>query len=150
MPAVFRSLVARVTLVSIFLIPLGLSSLRGMNHVITCRDPMEAPFQVLLIEGSAVIISAQQLENGAAASICGGLSVELSAALEPDGRVAVSIPISNLTSADWFGSVQLVVSGTRIPIDLGRVDAGETRRRRVSLALPDGTTEFSGVLLVGP
>lgn len=148
--AATRLAIARVLLIGVFLLPIGFSSLRGLAHVLTCSEQVAAPFQVLLIEGEAVVTSAQQLEAGGGQLLCGGLAVELTAAAEPGGRVEVTVPISNTTDADWFGSVELDVAGVRFPVDLGRVGAGETRRQRLELRLPDGTTEFSGVLLIGP
>ncbi len=150
MPAAFRTAFARVLLLGVFLIPIGLSSLRGLTHLLTCREQVAAPFQVIIVDGQAVVTSAEVLTPGEEALICGGLDLELTAATRPDGIVEVTVPISNRTDADWYGSVQLDVAGIRVPVDLGRVDAGETRRRRVELRLPDGTTEFSGTLLVGP
>lgn len=149
-PAVLRTAFARVLLLGVFLIPIGLSSLRGLTHVLTCRDQVAAPFQVIIVEGEAVVTSAEVLTPGGPALVCGGLDLELTAATRPGGVVEVTVPIRNATDADWYGSVQLDVAGIRLPVDLGRVDAGETRRRRVELRLPEGTTEFSGTLLVGP
>jgi hypothetical protein len=150
MPAGLRTMLARVLLLGVFLIPVGLASPRGLSHVLTCRAQVAAPFQVILIEGQAVVTAAQQLEPGDAALLCRGLDVDLTAAVVGPGRVEVTVPVRNTTESDWHGSVQLDVAGIRIPVDLGQVDAGETRRRQVTLDLPDGTVEFSGALLVGP
>lgn len=150
MPAGFRLLVARVLLLGVFLIPVGLSSLQGLTHLLTCREQVAAPFQVFLIDGRAVVTAAQELAPGGSGLLCAGLEVDLAAAVVGPGQVEVTIPIRNATEVDWRGSVELDVAGVRIPVDLGQVDAGETRRRQVTLTLPDGTVEFSGALLVGP
>lgn len=148
--ATTRLAVARILLIGVFLLPIGFSSLRGLSHVLTCRERVAAPFQVILLNGEAVVSSAQQIEPGADGGLCGGLTVEVSAAALNDGKVEVVVPISNGTDSDWFGSVELDVAGVRFPVDLGRVNAGETRRQRLELNLPEGTTEFSGVLMIGP
>ncbi len=150
MPAALRTALARVLLLGVFLIPIGLSSLRGLSHLLTCREQVAAPFQVLIIDGQAVVTSAEVITPGDEGLVCGGLDVDLTAATRPGGVVEVTVPIRNLTEADWRGSVQLDVGGTRVPVDLGRVDAGETRRRQIELRLPEETAEFSGVLLIGP
>lgn len=150
MPAALRSRVALASMFGVFLIPIALSSLRGLTHVLTCREQVETPFQVILGPGSAVITGATSLEAGGPTSLCGGIQVDLSVAMGADGRVEVSVPITNETDDDWFGTIQLDVAGTRLPVDLGRVEAGETHTEVVRLRLPDGTTEFDGSLFIGP
>ena len=142
--------IAFATLFAVFLIPIALSSLRGLSHTITCREPVETPFQVLLFPDAPPIVTGSAVVDPDGGSLCGGLGLDLSVGVLPDGRVEVEIPLDNPTSADWFGTVQLEVAGTRVPVDLGKVEAGGTRIERVALRLPEGTTEFDGSLLVGP
>ena len=49
-PSVLRSRLALLGLFGIFLIPLGLSSLHGLTHVITCRAGTRAPFTLAVSE----------------------------------------------------------------------------------------------------
>lgn len=142
--------VAFVALFSVFLIPIGLSSLRGLSHSITCSEAVETPFQVLLFPDAPPIVTGSSVVAPGGGTLCGGLGVDISVRVLSDGRVEVEIPLANTTSADWFGTVQLEVAGTRIPVDLGKVEAGDTRAERIALRLPEGTTEFDGSLLVGP
>lgn len=142
--------VAFVALFSVFLIPVGLSSLRGLSHSITCSEAVETPFQVLLFPDAPPIVTGSSVVAPGGGTLCGGLGVDISVRVLADGRVEVEIPLANTTSADWFGTVQLEVAGTRIPVDLGKVEAGETRTEQIALRLPEGTTEFDGSLLVGP
>lgn len=149
MSAVSRIMIARAVLLAVFLIPIGQSSLRGLTHVLTCRRQVSTPFQIMVIEGETVIISSTEL-SAEGEPLCGGLSVDLSADTVGDGELELTIPISNQTGADWSGSVELEVEGTRIPLDLGRVDAGETRRRRIVIQLESDEVNLTGSLLVGP
>ncbi|MFP5331036.1 MAG: hypothetical protein ACLGHX_01535 [Acidimicrobiia bacterium] len=151
MPAVLVSRIAMYLFVSIFLIPLGLSSLRGLGHTLTCRAAVESPFQVILDEDNApVLTSATVLSVDEPPTLCGGLRVNISIAIDDDGRVAVTLPIENSSPHDWHGTVQLDIEGTRIPVSIGHVPAQETASETIELRLPEGTTEFVGSLLVGP
>lgn len=150
MPPVLRSRLALAAMFGVFLVPIVLSSLRGLTHVLTCRERVETPFQVILGPGPAVITGATSIQAGGPTALCGGIQVALSVAIAEDGRIEVAVPITNQTGDDWYGTVQLDVAGTRLPVDLGKVGAGETHTEVVRLRLPEGTTEFSGSLFVGP
>lgn len=144
-----QAVLARAVLLAVFLIPIGQSSLRGLNHVLLCSRQVETPFEVMIIQGQAVVISATELRPGES-GLCGGLSVNLAASVLADGRLEVTIPIENHTENDWYGSVELKVMGVRIPLDLGQIDAGETRRREITIDVPAEDVKVEGSLLVGP
>ncbi len=143
--------IAFVSLFGVLLIPIALSSMRGLSHTLTCSEQVESPFQVFLEPGSPpVMTGAATLTPDGGGGLCGGLLVSVEVVALDDGRVRVTVPITNTTDADWFGTVQFEVAGTRIPLDLGKVRAGETRQAGFALNLPAGVTEFDGRLLVGP
>lgn len=151
MPALLRSRLALVALFVVFLIPVTQSSLRGLTHVLSCTERVDTPFQVILLEdeepivtGSSVIIA------GEATTLCGGLAVQISAGPSDSADIDVVVTVDNQSQNDWFGTVEIDVVGVRVPVDIGRIDAGTTEESRVSLTLPDGVTEFGGSLLVGP
>lgn len=151
MPAVLVSRIATYVFVAIFLVPLGLSSLRGLGHTLTCSAAVESPFQVILDEGTApVLTSATVLSADEPPTLCGGLRVNISISTDDSGRVAVILPIQNSSPHDWHGTVQLDIEGTRIPVSIGKVPANSTSSETIRLRLPDGATEFDGSLLVGP
>lgn len=137
-------------LFGVFLIPVGLSSLRGLTHVVSCREEVARPFEVAfgqadapILTGSAVVVAGQE-------SLCGGLDADLSVTARGPNQIAVTIPITNHGDRDWRGTVTLRVGTTSIPIQIGLIPAGATRSETVVLRLPDGTTGFSGQLLIGP
>jgi hypothetical protein len=159
MPPLLRSRLALVALMGVFLIPLGLSSLRGITHVLTCEQDADVPFTFDLTDtGEPVLASSQVIRRdgtepvaSGAQDLCGGLSVELKVAGGEDGRVRMSVPISNATDVPWQGTVQLQTDGVRIPVDIGEVGPGETVTDEVDLALQPGREHrIEGTLLVGP
>jgi hypothetical protein len=56
-PNILRSRVALVALLVIFLIPIGLSSLRGLTHILTCSEEVVTLSTVIFDEGSAMTLS---------------------------------------------------------------------------------------------
>lgn len=141
---------AAAALIGVLLIPIFQSNLSGLTHTVTCRERMEAPFRVAIVDGAAVVTGAATLAAEQPTELCGGLTVDLRVMPRPDGGMSVTIPVVNRTDADWRGTVQLDVAGVRLPVEVGRVPAGASVTRTVTLRLPEGTTEFDGVLVVGP
>lgn len=151
MPAVLTSRIALVALFVVFLIPVTQSSLRGLTHVLSCTERVDTPFQVILIEGEDPIVTGSAvLQPDDPGTLCGGLAVQIGAGPSESADIDVILTVDNQSENDWFGTVELGVVGVRVPVDIGRIDAGSTQVRRVSLDLPDGVTEFGGSLLVGP
>jgi len=152
-PPLLRSRLAFVALFAVFLIPVAGSSLRGITHVLTCREPVAAPFEIILLPDSPPVVMSAALLDPAAGpgeALCGGLGADISVAALEDGRVEVAAVLTNVTPTAWRGTVYLEVAGTRIPIDIGGVEPGETRREAITVRLPEGTTSVDGSLLLGP
>ncbi|HUO47116.1 MAG TPA: hypothetical protein VM470_09845 [Acidimicrobiia bacterium] len=149
MPALLRSRLAVAVLFGVFLIPVLLSSMRGLTHVVSCTEEVERPFQVefvggeALLTGSAVVVAGEE-------RLCGQLTASMSVRSDGANRLAVTIPISNSGEGAWRGTVQLEVGSTVVPVSLGLVPAGESRSPTVILRLPEGVSSFRGSLLIGP
>lgn len=151
MPALLRSRLALVTLFVIFLIPVTQSSLHGLTHVLSCIERVDTPFQVILLEDEEPIVTGSSvLTAGDPSTLCGGLAVQIGAGPSDAADIEVIVTVDNQSEHDWFGTVELGIVGVRIPVGIGRIDAGTAEERRISLALPEGATEFGGSLLVGP
>lgn len=150
MPAILRSRFAVVALFVVFLIPVLGSSLRGRTHVLTCVEQVGSPFQVILVDGEAIVTGSAVVDADDDGTLCGGLAVRLGAGPSETGDVDVIISIENRSPNDWFGSIDLEVVGIRVPVDIGRIRSGTTERAAVPLTLPEGVSEFGGELLVGP
>jgi hypothetical protein len=150
-PSILRSRLALLGLFGIFLIPLGLSSLHGLTHVITCREGTRAPFTLAVPErGDPLVTSAATLTPGEANGLCGGLMLDMAVGADRPGRVLVNLPITNNTRYTWRGSVKLVVRGASVPVSIGEIEPGETKADSVSVKIGPGTHEVKGTLLIGP
>ena len=150
-PPILRSQLALLGLLGIFLIPLGLSSLDGLTHVITCRKGTAAPFSLEVPErGDPVVTSAATLTPDDASGACGGLVLDMAVGADRPGRVRVTLPITNNTRFTWRGSVKLVVRGASVPVDIGEIEPGETKADSVSVKIGPGTHQVDGTLLIGP
>ena len=145
-----RSRFALVALFLVFLIPVVQSSLRGRTHVLSCTEQVGAPFQVILVDGEAIVTGSSVITQDDPETLCGGLVVRLGAGPSESADIDVRIAVENLSDNDWFGTIDLEVVGVRVPVDVGRIDAGTTEQRSVPLDLPEGVSEFGGSLLVGP
>lgn len=152
MPSLLRSRIALFALLGAFLIPIGMSSLRGLTHVLTCQDEAATPFSMIIPPdgGDPLIQSSSRLERGQEAGLCGGLSLEMGARVVEDGRVQMELPITNNTEFLWRGTVKLVLGDTSIPVDIGEIAAGDTATDKVTFNLDPGTFELNGSLLIGP
>ncbi|HVR32515.1 MAG TPA: hypothetical protein VMS74_07375 [Acidimicrobiia bacterium] len=150
-PALLRSRLALVALFVVFLIPVTQSSLRGLTHVLSCTERVDTPFQVILLEDTEPIVTGSSVVTaGEDSTLCGGLAVQIGAGPSESADIDVVVTVDNTSSNDWFGTVEIDVVGVRVPVDIGRIDSGTSEERRISLALPEGVTEFGGSLLVGP
>ena len=152
MPPALRSRIALLVLLGTFLIPVGTSSLRGLTHVLTCRDETEIPFTLIVNEtGPPVIISSRTIDRETVSGVCGGLVLDMGVGPGSSARrVQLRLPITNNTEFDWQGSVSLKVGSTFVPVDIGEIKSGETEADTVSLRVDPGELEVNGSLLIGP
>jgi hypothetical protein len=157
MPSALRAQVALIGLLSVLLIPIGMSSLRGLTHILTCQEQTVTPFGVVVpVDGAPVISASTVIERSpdgtpGTAELCGGLTLDLRIGSRAEDRVNITLALSNGSEHDWRGSVQLRLDGTALPIDIGAIDAGETATDEVELRLESGETyEIGGTLLIGP
>lgn len=151
MPPLLRSRIALFALLGAFLIPIGVSSLRGLSHVLTCQEEAETPFSMVIPQrGDPLVTTSTRITRGQEEGVCGGLTLNMAARIVEGGKVAMVLPITNNTQYLWRGTVKLVVAGTSIPVDIGEIPAGETEADSVPLNLPPGTHSISGSLLIGP
>jgi hypothetical protein len=140
-----------VVLLGTFLIPIGMSSLRGLTHLLTCRDEAEIPFTLIVPEdGAPVIVSSNVIERDAPEGVCGGLVLDMGVGPSDPGRVQLRLPITNNTDYDWQGSVSLQLGDTTVPVDIGEIRAGETQSDTITVKVDPGELEVNGSLLIGP
>jgi hypothetical protein len=157
MPSALRAQVALVGLLAVLLIPIGTSSLRGLTHILTCRDRSATPFSVEVPEsGPPTISSSTVIERDPSGKVdsrevCGGLTLDLVMGSRVDDRTDVTLLITNNTEYGWRGSVQLKLGSTDIPIDIGEIDAHSTAEDSFDLRLDTGRRyDIAGNLLIGP
>jgi hypothetical protein len=157
MPSALRAQVALIGLLAVLLIPIGTSSLRGLTHILTCRERSATPFTVQVPEdGPPVILSSTVIERDpggevVSAEVCGGLTLDLVMGSRVENRADVTLRITNSSEYGWRGSVQLRLGDINIPIDIGKIDAGTTATDDFEVRLDAGRTyEIVGNLLVGP
>jgi hypothetical protein len=157
MPSALRAQVALIGLLAVLLIPIGTSSLRGLTHILTCRDKSATPFSVEVPEtGPPIISSSTVIERDpsgevATNEICGGLTLELVMGSRVENRADVTLVITNNSEFGWRGSVRLQLGDVPIPIDIGEIDAGATATDDFEIRLDSGRTyEIEGSLLIGP
>lgn len=157
LPTALRAQVALVVLVGILLIPVTTSSLRGLTHVLTCQEAVEASLAVapaaddgLAAVGSAASVTRDEVD-AEVPTLCGGLVVDLELVEVRGERADVAIAITNRTTVEWHGTVELDVGGTAIPLSIGAIGAGEVERDTVELRIdPAERYEITGTLLLGP
>lgn len=157
MPSALRAQVALVGLLAVLLIPIGTSSLRGLTHILTCKDQSATPFSVVVPEEGAPTISSstviERTPEGEPPSneICGGLTLDLIMGAATTNRAEMTLAITNNTDYGWRGSVQLELGDTVVPIDIGGIESGQQATDTFEVRLDRGRTyEIDGSLLIGP
>jgi hypothetical protein len=134
-----------------FLIPIGVSSLRGLTHVVTCREATNVPFNVSLPpEGDPTVSSAVTFTRDQETALCGGLHVDMRVGRVDADTLRIVLPIQNGTKHTWQGTVKLNVGSTGVPVRIGKVPAGATREQTVNFNVDRGVHDISGALLIGP
>ncbi len=150
-PSTLRARVALFLLIGAFLIPVVLTTLRGLTHVLTCEETVREPFAFQIVPGADPIqISTGLIRRGEPETLCGGLSVQLSARSRDQHTIALQVPITNESPHPWNGTVLLQLGGTSLPVDIGSVEPGGTESDTLLLDLDPGMHELSGSLLIGP
>jgi hypothetical protein len=150
-PSVLRSRMALIALLGAFLIPILLSSLQGLTHVLTCQQATNVPFTVELpAHGQPTISSSAVITRGQANGLCGGLHLDMKVGQESSNKVRIILPIANGTKHEWQGTVKLNLGGTTVPVRIGSVPAGQTRQDVIHFHVDPGTHEINGSLLIGP
>ena len=151
MPALLRTRVVLLALFGVFLIPVVLSTVRGLTHVVSCTREIARPFEVAVGDDDRPVLAGSAVVEAGEAPQCGGaLKANVEVSAKGPNEIAVTVPITNAGEAAWRGTVSLRVGNTVIPFHVGLVPAGETRSETIVLRLPDGTTGFTGSLLLGP
>ncbi len=151
MASILRSRLAVAALLGVFLIPIGLSSLRGLTHVLTCSEQVESPFTVVVGgDGGPMVVSSTQLVAGTEPGLCGGLDVVMLARPAGTDRIQLTVEVANRTNHPWLGTIDLNLDGNSIPVDIGRVASGEFEQDTVLFRLDPGSHELDGSLLIGP
>ena len=142
---------ALIALLGAFLIPILLSSLQGLTHVLTCQQATNVPFTVQLpAHGQPTISSSSVITRDQANGLCGGLHLDMLVGQESANKVKIILPIANGTKHDWQGSVKLKLGGTTVPVRIGGIPAGQTRQDIIHFRVDPGTHDINGSLLIGP
>lgn len=134
-----------------FLIPIGVSSLRGLTHVVTCQQATNVPFTVSLPEGAdPTVSSAATFTRDDTGSLCGGLTLDMHVGRVDADTIRVALPIHNGTAHAWEGTVKLDLGNTPVPIRIGRIASGATSTQQVKVHIDRGMHDINGSLLIGP
>jgi hypothetical protein len=150
-PSVLKSRIALFVMMGTFLIPIGMSSLRGLTHVLTCREEVKTPFTLIIPEQGRPQISSSQRITPGDTGLCGGLALDLRAGGAGSNKVLITVIINNRTEDLWKGTVSLNVEGVGvIPVNIGSIGPGGTASDQLPLKLKPGSHELGGSLLIGP
>lgn len=152
MTGALRSRIALLAGAAAFFLPVLWSSLGGLSNVVTCSEKSPSPFAITTAPGTKPVLTTGLSESRAPgqASLCGELSLTLSAAAGRNGAVEVRIALTNHSAHTWRGSVELAAGSVTIPVPFGEIGPGETRSATEALHLPDGTHTVGGSLYLGP
>jgi hypothetical protein len=122
-----------------------------LTHVVSCTREIDRPFEVEVGDEERPVITGSAVVEAGEVDPCGGsLLVDVSVSASGPNEIEVTVPIRNDGESAWRGTVRLRVGDTVIPFQIGLVPAGESRSETIVLRLPEGTTGFSGSLLIGP
>lgn len=155
MAAITRHRLPLLALALIFLIPVGMSTLRGISHVLTCEDEVGTPISIVPgpDKGQPPIVASSQIfEAGQDSLICESLTVELAVGEFSEARGAVELIVgaTNRSDVDWHGTMQLKMGRDSIPLPIGKVQAGQSVQRSAWVRGFDDQLEIDGTLLIGP
>jgi hypothetical protein len=146
-----QSRAALLLLPGIFLIPIGVSALGDLTHVVTCNQEAKTPFTVVVPKsGPPVLLGTTRLTRGQNSTLCGGLTLNLGVRPGPSGDVTLIVPIKNDSKYVWRGTVKLQLGDVSVPVNIGSVPPGKTKTDSVDVHLGEGSHEVHGSLLIGP
>jgi hypothetical protein len=150
-----RARLATVALFAMFLIPVGMSSLRGLTHIISCEEPTATPFTMTVGQGQRpVVTTSMQLSPEDPQGLCGGLAIDMRARLVSADAVRMILLVDNASPSMWAGTIQLDLQRGRghllLPLDLGRLRAGKSGSVEIPIRLDPGETSLDGSILIGP
>src|SRR5207248_8849185 len=138
---------ALIALLGAFLIPILLSSLQGLTHVLTCQQATNVPFTVELPEhGQPTISSSSVITREQAKGLCGGLRLDMRVGQEGTNKVKIILPIANNTKHEGQGAVKLKLGGTTVPVRIGSLPASKIRQGTIPLHVHPGTPATNGSL----
>lgn len=153
MPPILRSRLALFGLLATFLVPVAMSSLRGLTHILTCTDSKETPFTIVVAPpelGGVSVTSSNRITRADQGGVCGGLFLEMGASIEDEQTIAFELGISNRSDDLWRGTIAVKLEGTEIPVGIGEIQAGGKETESISFELSEGQHEVEGSLLIGP
>lgn len=135
-----------------FLIPISQANLRGLTHVLTCKQEIEQPFTVVIPpKGEPELLSSVTISRDEPdPTLCGGLIAEPGVTTAGRGTITMVSRVQNNSPYPWRGTITLRLGKTSIPVGIGAVPAGETRSERVPFQLGRGTFQLNGSLSIGP
>lgn len=152
MTPLLRSRLALFALFAAFAIPVGMSSLRGLTHLLTCREPAATPFTLSVPPpelGPPQITSSSRFSRGEETGLCGGLFVDLGVHVDSP-KIQLKVGISNISDVMWKGSVELHLGDASVPVGIGEVAPAATESRLIDIELEPGSHDLNGELLIGP
>lgn len=150
MPVLLRLRLALIALFGVFLLPIVLSSMRGLTHVVSCQQGISKPFEVTFDSLGEPLLTGSSVVEAADDPVCQMLQSDISMRAAGPSRIEVTIPVKNEGHDPWQGTVSLMVGEVEIPVRIGLIPPGETRAETLVLNLPNGVTGFTGELLIGP
>ena len=158
MPSALRAQVALIGLLAVLLIPIGTSSLRGLTHILTCRDRSATPFSIDVPEsGPPTISSSVVIERGPSGEVishevCGGLTLDLVMGSRVENRADVTLLITNNSKYGWRGSVQLQAGRHVDPASTSARSPPVAQRTTASSSTSTSNRRYEivGNLLIGP
>lgn len=150
MPRTLRARAGLFALFAIFLIPVGMASLRGLTQVVTCEGRVESPFTIQIGAGAPLVITSNRIEPGDERGVCGGLLLDVRARADGPSDITMLVDVTNRSDAVWRGTMQLRLGNLSYAVPIGRIDPGETGSAELPHRLDPGVHELSGSLFIGP
>jgi hypothetical protein len=152
-PSSLRAQVALWGMLACLLIPIGVSNLRGLTHILTCKEQAATPFTIIVpAQGAPTITSSSVItRNPDDGELCGGLHLDTQIGARTAEKATMTLTISNDTPYGWRGSVELDLSGISIPVDIGAIEPLKSASDTIDIRLDRNRVyNINGELLIGP